>query len=181
MCEVMGYVLVVRCDVIDNFFLIEGGKRRLLCFFFFKQKTAYEMRISDWSSDVCSSDLNDEGRRLTPVDLRSGFDKLFELLELGYQDVQAFALENEGQFGPAAKRHEQHRLILRRLPGLHPDRAEQLRFAVRPVALFEFGDQRACQDRVTFGAYIKAVKRPNLLPHGEAKIGRAHVGTPVTK
>src|SRR3546814_3972704 len=36
----------------------------LLCllmflFFFFKQKTAYEMRISDWSSDVCSSDLTD--------------------------------------------------------------------------------------------------------------------------
>src|SRR3546814_4277439 len=31
-----------------NFFII---------FFFFKQKTAYEMRISDWSSDVCSSDL----------------------------------------------------------------------------------------------------------------------------
>src|SRR3546814_5734094 len=30
----------------------------LLCFFFFKQKTAYEMRISDWSSDVCSSDLH---------------------------------------------------------------------------------------------------------------------------
>src|SRR3546814_17149107 len=32
----------------------------MLCdiFFFFKQKTAYEMRISDWSSDVCSSDLS---------------------------------------------------------------------------------------------------------------------------
>src|SRR3546814_6812566 len=29
----------------------------LVCLFFFKQKTAYEMRISDWSSDVCSSDL----------------------------------------------------------------------------------------------------------------------------
>src|SRR3546814_7392961 len=29
----------------------------LVYFFFFKQKTAYEMRISDWSSDVCSSDL----------------------------------------------------------------------------------------------------------------------------
>src|SRR3546814_10762866 len=28
-------------------------------FFFFKQKTAYEMRISDWSSDVCSSDLEE--------------------------------------------------------------------------------------------------------------------------
>src|SRR3546814_4633343 len=31
--------------------------RLLLFVFFFKQKTAYEMRISDWSSDVCSSDL----------------------------------------------------------------------------------------------------------------------------
>src|SRR3546814_18349009 len=29
----------------------------MVCCFFFKQKTAYEMRISDWSSDVCSSDL----------------------------------------------------------------------------------------------------------------------------
>src|SRR3546814_3475161 len=28
-----------------------------VCFFFFKQETAYDMRISDWSSDVCSSDL----------------------------------------------------------------------------------------------------------------------------
>src|SRR3546814_5576201 len=33
-------------------------------FFFFKQKTAYEMRISDWSSDVCSSDLGADRRRL---------------------------------------------------------------------------------------------------------------------
>src|SRR3546814_8054843 len=31
-----------------------------LCFFFCKQKSAYEMRISDWSSDVCSSDLDRE-------------------------------------------------------------------------------------------------------------------------
>src|SRR3546814_6398350 len=33
-----------------------------LWMFFFRQKTAYEMRISDWSSDVCSSDLFDGGR-----------------------------------------------------------------------------------------------------------------------
>src|SRR3546814_7986661 len=32
-------------------------------FFFFKQKTAYELRISDWSSDVCSSDLRSAERR----------------------------------------------------------------------------------------------------------------------
>src|SRR3546814_1574358 len=36
---------------------------RVFMFFFFKQKTAYEMRISDWSSDVCSSDLH-VGKRL---------------------------------------------------------------------------------------------------------------------
>src|SRR3546814_2350606 len=38
----------------------------LIClpvFFFFKQKTAYEMRISDWSSDVCSSDLTSSNWR----------------------------------------------------------------------------------------------------------------------
>src|SRR3546814_973674 len=34
----------------------------LFIFFFFKQKTAYEMRISDWSSDVCSSDLDASGQ-----------------------------------------------------------------------------------------------------------------------
>src|SRR3546814_18423632 len=33
----------------------------VVCVFFFKQKTAYEMRISDWSSDVCSSDLFETG------------------------------------------------------------------------------------------------------------------------
>src|SRR3546814_8100672 len=51
----------------------------LVMVFFFKQKTAYEMRISDWSADVCSSDLT---HRITPdalaliadaVDLPSGF------------------------------------------------------------------------------------------------------------
>src|SRR3546814_7137938 len=38
-------------------------------FFFFKQKTAYEMRISDWSSDVCSSDLPSVLRGVTTVDM----------------------------------------------------------------------------------------------------------------
>src|SRR3546814_4948487 len=48
----------------------------ILLFFFFKQKTAYEMRISDWSSDVCSSDLlisiaKERGRK-TRADLKLG-------------------------------------------------------------------------------------------------------------
>src|SRR3546814_11181099 len=43
-------------------------------FFFFKQKTAYEMRISDWSSDVCSSDLL--GAALFELDPSSATKKL---------------------------------------------------------------------------------------------------------
>src|SRR3546814_9189814 len=38
-----------------------------LFIFFFKQKTAYELRISDWSSDVCSSDLHGERRDAAEV------------------------------------------------------------------------------------------------------------------
>src|SRR3546814_4291985 len=55
--------------------------------FFFKQKTAYEMRISDWSSDVCSSDLpgsDDEGRamqgKLDPAKLMADFFAGYEYL-----------------------------------------------------------------------------------------------------
>src|SRR3546814_8832737 len=45
----------------------------MMCFlfFFFKQKTAYEMRISDWSSDVCSSDLGWTRRRKRAVPTRT--------------------------------------------------------------------------------------------------------------
>src|SRR3546814_5432340 len=50
----------------------------LVCFFFFKQKTAYEMRISDWSSDVCSSDLRIIHH---PLNFRSN-DFLYFLLDL---------------------------------------------------------------------------------------------------
>src|SRR3546814_10098408 len=45
-------------------------------FFFFKQKTAYEMRISDWSSDVCSSDL--DVMALTPTRTWVKIGALFE-------------------------------------------------------------------------------------------------------
>src|SRR3546814_8617797 len=46
----------------------------LLHFFFFKQKTAYEMRISDWSSDVCSSDLTEIFRQCRRIEqLQEGY------------------------------------------------------------------------------------------------------------
>src|SRR3546814_3363094 len=46
--------------------------RFVSCFFFFKQKTAYEMRISDWSSDVCSSDLAETGNDAEDADVAQG-------------------------------------------------------------------------------------------------------------
>src|SRR3546814_8833843 len=49
-----------------------------LFFFFFKQKTAYEMRISDWSSDVCSSDLPAEV-------IAAGADVISHVCYLGYE------------------------------------------------------------------------------------------------
>src|SRR3546814_2638653 len=42
-----------------------------ILFFFFKQKTAYELRISDWSSDVCSSDLEATHYPRNPLDVLS--------------------------------------------------------------------------------------------------------------
>src|SRR3546814_2814687 len=61
-------VCIVCCSVIIVFCLVV----LYLCFFFFKQKTAYEMRISDWSSDVCSSDLEASGEAST-VTGKNGF------------------------------------------------------------------------------------------------------------
>src|SRR3546814_4431783 len=56
----------------------------LMDFFFFKQKTAYEMRISDWSSDVCSSDLV-----VDPFPMLSrAFEQQFAVLEPGIVDEQ---------------------------------------------------------------------------------------------
>src|SRR3546814_9229797 len=52
--------------------------KRVCLFFFFKQKTAYEMRISDWSSDVCSSDLADAGDDRHQDDL-AALEPLFPL------------------------------------------------------------------------------------------------------
>src|SRR3546814_3416969 len=59
--------------------------------FFFKQKTAYEMRISDWSSDVCSSDLLGieiaEGQIDKPVRVRPDDGLQFDTPDIGVNRV----------------------------------------------------------------------------------------------
>src|SRR3546814_18824070 len=49
---------------------------RIIFFFFFKQKTAYEMRISDWSSDVCSSDLLEHVAHAAGTDTHKHLDEV---------------------------------------------------------------------------------------------------------
>src|SRR3546814_16834436 len=70
-------------------------------FFFFRQKTAYEMRISDWSSDVCSSDLMPQWAHLPLILKPDGNGKLskrdgdrlgFPVYAMNWQDPQTGAI-----------------------------------------------------------------------------------------
>src|SRR3546814_6229063 len=82
-----------------------------LLFFFFKQKTAYEMRISDWSSDVCSSDLDRHAGQVrgsghAPDRHRRADDALllaertvFELCEMRVHAVPMLAVDNARRDG----------------------------------------------------------------------------------
>src|SRR3546814_5384113 len=91
----------------------------IILFFFFKQKTAYEMRISDWSSDVCSSDL-----------VHPGADHLVQGRPVGGAgDVRGVDVLLE-RVAPAGIRHAGrirghglvHALGVRHLWGVEPDR-----------------------------------------------------------
>src|SRR3546814_3145759 len=95
----------------------------LFLYFFFKQKTAYDMRISDWSSDVCSSDL-----------VEVAFDREAERkadgLEFGQREAAEFGAA-EAEIGEAEENTV--RIDLGREPGRRADGAEQAddRFGVR--------------------------------------------------
>src|SRR3546814_7571611 len=86
----------------------------MFCFsvFFFKQKTAYEMRISDWSSDVCSSDLNfnidvSDFADLTPtqiagLDVEKAYvrcDKCSAPLDLGNPELREWVARHPSRTG----------------------------------------------------------------------------------
>src|SRR3546814_9594191 len=89
-------------------------------FFFFKQKTAYEMRISDWSSDVCSSDL--------------------DALVLAKNDIEHRATRGHA----AAARQYNERTAF--MCNLEP-RATTLEFQFAPALVEEIG-RASCRERV---------------------------------
>src|SRR3546814_7102631 len=87
-------------------------------FFFFKQKTAYEMRISDWSSDVCSSDLG-RGKECT---------RRMALVVLGEQQMAVLRLV--AGFMPAQLANEQvllEQLLAQPHRHCHPEGREAAR------------------------------------------------------
>src|SRR3546814_4621066 len=88
----------ICCPVVVCLGLRRGCIRMGCIVFFFKQKTAYEMRISDWSSDVCSSDLG------TAV-----YDQTFEVPGKGPQTFQVTAQVN-GDAGTIKGRSEERRV-----------------------------------------------------------------------
>src|SRR3546814_10089676 len=87
-------------------------------FFFFKQKTAYELRISDWSSDVCSSDLAGQvqaghavGRGVEHVPARfEVIEQVGDEIAVVLDDQNSHGLAPWPQRGPASARSEERRV-----------------------------------------------------------------------
>src|SRR3546814_7496080 len=90
-----------------------------MCCVFFKQKTAYEMRISDWSSDVCSSDLKD-WKKARALSLRLSKEHNFAFLSpiidgwisLGERKYAPPVLPEDGAIAPLTRRYlSQHQAL----------------------------------------------------------------------
>src|SRR3546814_16213656 len=94
-------------------------------FFFFKQNTAYEMRISDWSSDVCSSDLLYCAFPLVPVPSEAQYN---------WTMVHAIARQ-ESQFDRQIVSHAGARGLMQLMPGTARAPAGKLGMSYDPSSL----------------------------------------------
>src|SRR3546814_2870957 len=131
--------------------------------FFFKQKTAYEMRISDWSSDVCSSDLILSSVAAYPM-------KMANSCQVALSDF----LGEQDPLPPEDRPLPRKRISL---DALYRDHAPRLlRFFIR----------RAGRDDATDLVQETFARFAGIDEHGRneidrpEEIGGAHVGTPVT-
>src|SRR3546814_1070241 len=101
--------------------------RVFFVFFFFKQKTAYEMRISDWSSDVCSSDLTQDdlaaGIEATAFGGDPGVERIEASLGLGKTFFRQFdRLGSGGSHTFSASKHDHKASIAQTDKRSHPRR-----------------------------------------------------------
>src|SRR3546814_8290989 len=122
-------------------------------FFFFKQKTAYEMRISDWSSDVCSSDL-----RSTNYGLICSMSPI--------------------SHSPSTSPKRTIAIFAKRIVNETAHTADDIAHSLKQIAELLQG----AGHRVIFGAQTAAhfeLKHYEFMVLSD-KIGRAHVRTPVT-
>src|SRR3546814_9671413 len=109
--------------------------------FFFKQKTAYEMRISDWSSDVCSSDLLRDGVRLQDRITNEVLTSAVNVADGGDRrslDLRR-ASRGHGRIGPGVGDHSAAELHLGIAVGNDPSRRALVK---RHHAIFAFIDER---------------------------------------
>src|SRR3546814_5939450 len=120
------------------------------CFFFFKQKTAYEMRISDWSSDVCSSDL-----RQIAVEHR--------LADRGAEAAARYQSDDRAVVQDGLAAEHRHGL-------LHREGAEP---AARSLRLLLF--PRGAADEVALGLQVHSKPEAGLV----GRVVLRHVGAPV--
>src|SRR3546814_12713342 len=119
-------------------------------FFFFKQKTAYEMRISDWSSDVCSSDLPDGGSRPRPSrscrssrggcwGLRSLLSsRLARAIRAAVGNARGAPPESLYHLCPAHRQHRRAAPLLGLGPRRRPHNSEERRVGTGCVSTFRF-------------------------------------------
>src|SRR3546814_9403643 len=136
-------------------------------FFFFKRKTAYEMRISDWSSDVCSSDLVREGLKVIPLRDKSG------VAYKGYKgDANArfdvWQLPDGKWTAAVVSMFDAHR---------HDFIPERPHPAAKNIMSLRQNDLLAIEKDGVFREIVRVV---NFGANGQIKIGRSHVLTPVT-
>src|SRR3546814_1857499 len=140
----------------------------MVVFFFFKQKTAYEMRISDWSSDVCSSDLvakiPQEASKTR--DITGGLPRVADLFEARKPKDPAVLAEVSGivSFGKDTKGKQ--RLIIRDADG---NEHEELIPKYRQIIVFE-GEHVEKGETVVDGE-----PTPQDILRLLGEIGRAHV------
>src|SRR3546814_8176532 len=100
-------------------------------FFFFKQKTAYEMRISDWSSDVCSSDL------AYPSWYTEGFAELYSTIR--FMDDGSFHVGDVPQSRGAA---------LDFLPDIPLERLFDTKASLNDIQRYQEIGRASCRERV---------------------------------